>query len=1129
MAKVRRIVRTVFLAVFGFLVVLTAALHLLINSDAGRTAINKFFPEGMEARLDYSHLGLSVFRYFPCVGVSLDSLSLTYPHSRFEAFDSTGVWNSLLKEGRGARRDTLLRVAHFEASLNPWQLFRGRVRVRKVRIDAPAVFLHVYDDSTSNLTVLFKPSADCSDSLESRDSSSRALASTWISVRELDVAGGTRLIYTDSHRADFAALDLGNLSFKGNVKLDSTSCRLRRVNLDIDSLQLSALVQGDSLRLDLPDLQLCQKSELPAGRRLPQQFDFSLDAELSALLKQYGQLNVPLAIKADFGLSESILPLDVELAGLGLTLAHIPLVASGDLQLDSGKTMLDNVRVSIDDADLAAVWKNYGPAILPKYADRVIIDRALLDLQATASGEFSAKASPALEASLNLDLAAPGLVLAADASGKEILGGNPDLAVDMNASSNIEALLKNIPFDFGISGSGDFDLTVEGSARLAELQALKADLKAKLNSRSLDLSLPGKIKLQTEGLVAELIDSKSASSVNGLLNFGSLKFRSGDSLSVYVKDMSNYLRLKSDKKKVTDLHELGISNSIGAVAVRAGREGLGVKGIKISAAAARRRQWLAFGGFGNGGFGPEAAAGRDSVRRRGALAQEDDFRSGDVKLDIGEKGRNLLQAWNPEASISVEAARVVSPKLPLRTSVSAMDLDYKNENFTINELTANVGSSDLSLKGSFKGIGRALRRSGVIFADLDISSQRLNANELLTAIEQGMKKEVPDSGAAAAVTDVLGYEQSVVNDSLKNVTHIEKSPLIIVPANVIGKARLNLGRIDLNELDITSLKGNASMRGRTLQLLDGSLQSGVGSIGLEGYYYTRSKKDIAAALDLHLTDLTADKIITMLPGADSLMPMIRSFKGTMSADVALTAKIDTNMQFLLPLTDGVVRLTGKDMYVEDAGSVRKLTRMLLFRNKNIGHMGDLYVDAIIHNSKIEIFPFIFQVDRYTIALNGQQNLDSSFDYCVTVLKWPLAFPFGINVFGSFDNWKFNLKLPYWKANNLPSFDEDIQKMQDGISKSIHDVFITGSYGALARNREQQDSLQRKLHQMNYRDKNEPLGTGMKEKIVESMLQQEEEDENEAFQRELDATVNEIEKEAARIEEKFNKLVKKKKK
>ena len=58
------------------------------------------------------------------------------------------------------------------------------------------------------------------------------------------------------------------------------------------------------------------------------------------------------------------------------------------------------------------------------------------------------------------------------------------------------------------------------------------------------------------------------------------------------------------------------------------------------------------------------------------------------------------------------------------------------------------------------------------------------------------------------------------------------------------------------------------------------------------------------------------------------------------------------------------------------------------------------VDLAIHDNKIEVFPFLVEMDRYKVAVGGTHNLDMTFDYHLSVLKSPVPFKLGIDIKGN---------------------------------------------------------------------------------------------------------------------------------
>lgn len=69
---------------------------------------------------------------------------------------------------------------------------------------------------------------------------------------------------------------------------------------------------------------------------------------------------------------------------------------------------------------------------------------------------------------------------------------------------------------------------------------------------------------------------------------------------------------------------------------------------------------------------------------------------------------------------------------------------------------------------------------------------------------------------------------------------------------------------------------------------------------------------------------------------------------------------------------------------------------------------------IVKDSRLEMFPFMFNIDRYKLGVMGNNDMALNFNYHVAVLKSPLPFRFGINLSGNTD--KFKVRLGKAKFN-----------------------------------------------------------------------------------------------------------------
>lgn len=1145
--KILKILRKVVIIFTSIILALMLAIHILFNTSLGPKLVNAILSENVDGTVDFSRIHVSVLKSFPSLRVTVDTLSLTYPHEQYARFDTLGVDNYLLKQGRGPVSDTLVAFDQLSASVNLWRLISGRVRVNDAHVNSIRAYLHVYDENTSNLS-MFKSSAE----EEPEDSTETSSSLPWLSFGPIDIAEDPHLVYTNQADTLFGRVDFRRLRVEGRLKIKPGNMKIRDLHVELDTLKFCGRMPSDTVGFSLDSLVIREPDK--------HIFDIQLGAVGVMLAEGLGTIRVPVGLDGRVGFNQEDGQTSIDIPSLTANIAYMPLEFKGKVDLLPGIVKM-NARLAINNADIGKIWSQYGYLMVPAYADKVSTD-AHLNLKVDAQGEYTDHTWPLVKASFSIPkcnfaykpvglagtlaiaadavstsgkvvsanvpvlvLDVPGLRFNGNAAACDLVGGNPDLAVCAKANASFARLCSYLP-SLGISGNGDLDLNIQAAARLNDIEKLTADLNARISSKSLDLNVPGGMNVRAGDLLVELSDTKASSALEGRANAGRLQLRSGDELAVRIKNMRNDLRMVSTSPDdITNVHQLKVEDNTERIFINAGSNRIGLKSLSLDVAAARRPQKV-----GSGSFRPKIRRNLpDSLRRksyrRPDYLSEKDFRSSDIKFNLEGGARDLLDEWKPYAQISAEGGRFISPALPLRTRLGHVDMIYNDDKFDLNSLNATMGSSDFSLDGSVWGLKKFVRGRGRIGIKLDMESNHINANELLAAFQQGNAANGNMESGGETDADEDAYERRIVVDTLSNAAKPDSMKLIVLPANVDANLKLLVNRLDYSNLDARQFVAQAALRERTLQVLNTSVKTDLGNVNLDAYYSTRTKKDISAGVDIHMRNLTADKIIDILPQADSLMPMLRSFEGLMSMDVAATTKLDTCMNVLMPSIDGVVRIKGQDMHISDAGDLKKITRLLMFRDKNIGDLGDLSVDAVIHNNKLEVFPFIFQADRYTLALNGQQKLDNNFDYYVSVLKWPLLLRFGINLHGNFDKWRFRLHRPLWKNGVVPNFDEELGQMQKSIDNSIRNIYRYGSGGAMQRNANYHSMLEKKrVGEYQKGGRFETLSMKDERQINSMVIESDIKEEQDKLQKELDQTLSDIERDAKLLEEKYKDIL-----
>lgn len=463
------------------------------------------------------------------------------------------------------------------------------------------------------------------------------------------------------------------------------------------------------------------------------------------------------------------------------------------------------------------------------------------------------------------------------------------------------------------------------------------------------------------------------------------------------------------------------------------------------------------------GIGPAAAQNRRNANPSEQSEQrsmpdwltEEDFRKSDLNLKLDDVMAQYYRDWDFDGRLTIKRASLMTPLMPLRNSLNQVDLKVDNNTIALNSFTLKSGNSNLTASGRITGLRSALLRNGPVFLNLYVNSDSLNVNELLTAYDKGSQLAARLDSLYSTVEsmDDDAYMDLIAIDTIAN-TETPGTQLFIIPANLIAEVTIDAADVKYSLMEMDAMHAEITMKERCIQVVNTLANSNVGGLSLEAFYSTRTKEDLSAGFNLTMSEITADKIIEMMPAIDTLMPMLTSFHGLLNCELAATTQIDTSMNIVLPSLSGVMRIGGRDLALVESEDLYKIARLLRFKHKENIIIDDMSVEALISDSKVEIFPFVLNIDRYSMALSGIQNLDQSFSYHISVLKSPLLIRFGLNLRGNdFDSMKWRLGKAKYKSTNVPVFSSVIDETKVNLSDAIKNIFSKGVNAAIAENRQ----------------------------------------------------------------------------
>ncbi len=581
----------------------------------------------------------------------------------------------------------------------------------------------------------------------------------------------------------------------------------------------------------------------------------------------------------------------------------------------------------------------------------------------------------------------------------------------------------------------------------------------KLNAKNLDMAAKNSIDAMSDP------DPKTIHPLGGHLNAKKLTVADGHGMSLTLDDTQTGFQMMP-KRGNAEIPVLSLNSRNKRIYVKnlSNRIILTDSKIRLGAAMNSIERRQKFRGFIDSVALAHPEIPRDSIMsflrkeretKRGKIIipewmKDEDFKEKDLNFKLDGIMAEYFRKWDINGKLETRTGIIMTSSLPLRNILKGMSVNFDNNTVNIDSLKLQSGKSELMAKGSLTGLRRALLGHGSYNLDMDLSTGRMDAAELLAAINRGMTIDASSKELAHASDDE--FLQMVVVDSLDTEN---LSALIVIPSNVNADINVNAENVKFSDLFIDEFKADVLMKERCMQIVNAKAETNMGRATFEGFYATRTKKDIKTGFNLEFADITSEKVIAMMPAIDTIMPLLKSFKGQLNCELAATADLDTLMNAVMPSINGVVRISGSNMTMSNNNTFSDLAKKLKFKDYHQAKIDKMTVEGLIKDNKFEVFPFIIDLDRYTLALSGIQNLDMSYRYHASIIQSPIVFKVGVDVYGpDFDNMKFKIGKPKYKNTRLPVFTAVIDQTRFNLAESIRNIFEKGVEIAIRENETQ---------------------------------------------------------------------------
>ena len=392
-----------------------------------------------------------------------------------------------------------------------------------------------------------------------------------------------------------------------------------------------------------------------------------------------------------------------------------------------------------------------------------------------------------------------------------------------------------------------------------------------------------------------------------------------------------------------------------------------------------------------------------------------------------KQGENLLLQWNPKLDVDLQSGEAHLAAIGKPVYIPQITFTYSNKDFQVAQSQVRVGNSDFALSGEVQNIGAWLRKEGTLEGELNFVSDHTDVNELMALCSA-------DSGSEEQPAENKAQGTKNEEQKTKDSTTEEAAPFL-VPLGVDVALNTHIKEaVVFNEV-AHDLKGKLYIKDGTLVLDEMGFVCNAAKLQLTAMYRTPRRNHIYVGLDYHMLDIDIAELIRMIPQLDSVVPMLRSFKG--AAEFHLAAETYTNAKYeLKPSTlRGACSIFGKDLVVMDNATFSKISKLLLFNKKTENKVDSISAELTVYKKEIDVYPFCVSLDNYMVALGGRHNLDMTFDYDINVLS-PIYL--GVNVSGNIDDLKIKLAKCKFAKDFKPHFHGKVDEESANLRKMIRD-------------------------------------------------------------------------------------------
>lgn len=390
---------------------------------------------------------------------------------------------------------------------------------------------------------------------------------------------------------------------------------------------------------------------------------------------------------------------------------------------------------------------------------------------------------------------------------------------------------------------------------------------------------------------------------------------------------------------------------------------------------------------------------------------------------------SVMNNWLLSLRVKGKQASVYTDAFPIENHISNLDISANTDTVTIHSVKSRIGSTVAAVSGRVTNLRQFLTSAqpAPLAMSINADVDTLQLNQLAAAYVKGYEmKHGPGSFAKLLQNTAITPGDSVA---------------FMIPRNIVADIRSTVNVMECLDMPATGITANIRAAGGKVELPSFSASTAFMNISGNAGYDTHDIQNIAANVALGMNDLELSRLYTAFPALTEKVPEIKNLTGRFDIAANLSVPLFPTMYVMTPALRAGVHIQADDLYLNQDREIRRITHLMMIHSRDPLHIADLDIRASVFDNMVMLHPFDLNLDRYKLRVAGLNNFNGRMFYHVGVKDWPLMFPFGVNVKGTFGHPEIRLGSSTWKDIDATEISGDIMSgMRINLAHSLRHYF-----------------------------------------------------------------------------------------